>query len=234
MPSARVEEAIRKIAAGEPVVVVDDADRENEGDLIVAAEKATPASIGFMVRHTSGVICVAVPGARCDALSLPLMVPELGDTHGTAFTVTVDATHGTTTGISASDRATTIRALASGASTAHDFVRPGHVFPLRARDGGVLRRRGHTEAASDLARLAGLSPIGALAELVHDDGTMMRLHALEVFAHAHRLALLHIDDLVAYRRRVDAVAPKVFHFAAVSEDTRTVAGEAASQQRVCG
>jgi 3,4-dihydroxy 2-butanone 4-phosphate synthase/GTP cyclohydrolase II len=209
MPFARIEDAIARIARGESVVVVDDADRENEGDLILAAEKATPEAIAFVLRYTSGVVCVAVPGARCDALHLPLMVPRGSDPHGTAFTVTVDAKRGTTTGISAADRAATIRAIANHASTPDDFTRPGHVFPLRARDGGVLTRRGHTEAASDLARLAGLSPVGALSELTHDDGTMMRLPALQAFATKHELGLIHIDDLVAYRRRTKSVVEPV-------------------------
>jgi 3,4-dihydroxy 2-butanone 4-phosphate synthase/GTP cyclohydrolase II len=209
MPHAHVEEAIKKFAAGEPVVVVDDSDRENEGDLIVAAEYATQERIAFILRNTSGVLCVAMPGARCDELYLPLMVPEGQDSHGTAFTVTVDARRGTTTGISAGDRATTVRMLADSGAAASDFARPGHVFPLRSRDGGVLRRRGHTEAASDLARLAGLSSVAALCEIVHPDGTMMRLAALEAFAREHSLAMLHIDDLVAYRRRREPIVDLV-------------------------
>jgi 3,4-dihydroxy-2-butanone 4-phosphate synthase len=202
MTSAKVEDALARIARGEPVVVVDDADRENEGDLILAAEKATAEAIAFVLRHTSGVICVALTGERCDALDLPLMVPQGSDAQGTAFTITVDARRGTTTGISAADRATTIRALASNWARRQDFHRPGHVFPLRARAGGVLSRRGHTEAATDLARLAGLAPAGVLCELANDDGTMMRLPTLEAFAHEHGLALIHIADLVAYRRRL--------------------------------
>ena len=209
MPNSRVVEAIERIAEGEVVVVVDDSDRENEGDLVLAAEKATPEKIAFMIRHTSGVLCVALPEPRCDALALPLMVPTGRDAQGTAFTVTVDARQGTTTGISAADRATTIRALASDSCGPDDFLRPGHVFPLRVRRGGVLVRRGHTEAASDLARLAGLSGIGALCELAHDDGTMMRLPALEAFARAHGLAMIHIEDLVAYRRRTEPIVEPV-------------------------
>jgi 3,4-dihydroxy 2-butanone 4-phosphate synthase/GTP cyclohydrolase II len=209
MSRTAVEHAIECMAQGRPIVVVDDADRENEGDLVFAAEKATAELLAFVVRHTSGVVCVALPGARCDALHLPLMVPRGGDAQGTAFTVTVDARHGTTTGISAADRALTIRALASETATADDFRRPGHVFPLRACEGGVLKRRGHTEAASDLARLAGLSPVGALCELVHDDGTMRRLPALEAFARAHGLPLIHIDDLVAHRRRTEPIVTQV-------------------------
>jgi 3,4-dihydroxy 2-butanone 4-phosphate synthase/GTP cyclohydrolase II len=205
MARGTIEEAISRIAHGGLVVVVDDADRENEGDLVLAAEKATPETIAFMVRHTSGVVCVALPSERCDALNLPLMVPEGHDAHGTAFTVTVDARRGTTTGISAADRATTLRALASESSKPGDFVRPGHVFPLRARSGGVLKRRGHTEAACDLVRLAGLTPAGALCELVQEDGAMMRLPALEAFAREHGLPLIHIEDLVAHRRRTESI-----------------------------
>jgi 3,4-dihydroxy 2-butanone 4-phosphate synthase/GTP cyclohydrolase II len=209
VPLPHVEEAIHRLAQGESVVVVDDADRENEGDLVMAAEKATPEAIAFMLRHSSGVVCAALPGARCDALNLPLMVPRLEDSFGTAFTVTVDSRRGTSTGISAADRATTLRALASPSTGPDDLVRPGHVFPLRAREGGVLQRRGHTEAASDLARSAGLVPAGVLCELMHEDGTMMRLPALEAFSREHGLALLHIDDLVAYRRRTEPIVEPV-------------------------
>ena len=159
MSVSRIEDAIAAIGRGEMVVVVDDAARENEGDLIVAAEKVTPASVAFMVRHTSGVVCAALTPARLRRLQLPLMVAENAESQRTAFTVTVDCGHGTTTGISAADRAATLRALADAERGADDFVRPGHIFPLRAREGGVLERRGHTEAAVDLARLAGLSPV---------------------------------------------------------------------------
>ena len=209
MPLTQVEDAIHRIARGEAVVVVDDMDRENEGDLVMAAEKATSAAVDFMLRHASGVVCVALSGARCDALHLPLMVPHLEDSQGTAFTVSVDARRGTTTGISAADRATTLRTLAVESTRADELVRPGHVFPLRAREGGVLRRRGHTEAAADLVRLAGLAPAGVLCELMHEDGTMMRRAALESFAREHALALLHIDDLVAYRRRTEPIVEPV-------------------------
>jgi 3,4-dihydroxy 2-butanone 4-phosphate synthase/GTP cyclohydrolase II len=209
MPRARVEEAIARIAAGEPVIVADDADRENEGDLILAAERATPDAVAFVLRHTSGVLCVALPGDRCDALNLPQMVTQGGDGQGTAFTVTVDASRGVTTGISAADRSVTIRALAAPGTKATDLVRPGHVFPLRARDNGVLARRGHTEAAVDLARLAGLAPAGLLAELTHEDGSMMRTPALEAFGREHRLAVLSIADLVAYRRRTESIVEQV-------------------------
>ena len=182
-------------------ILVDDEDRENEGDLILAAEMATPASIAFMVRHTSGMLCVGLPGERLDHLDLPLMVERNTDSMQTAYTVTVDYRHGTTTGISAADRATTVRALVDPEVVPADFNRPGHVFPLRAVPGGVLHRPGHTEASVDLTRLAGLRPGGVLAEIVNDDGTMARRPQLEVFACTHGLVMISIADLVAYRRR---------------------------------
>jgi 3,4-dihydroxy 2-butanone 4-phosphate synthase/GTP cyclohydrolase II len=209
VPYTSVERAIEAIAAGRTVVVVDDAQRENEGDLVLAAEAATPETVAFFLRHTSGVLCVALPGARCDALQLPPMVARGEESQGTAFTVSVDARRGITTGISASDRAATIRILAGGDSRADDLVRPGHVFPLRAREGGVLRRRGHTEASCDLAQLAGRSPAAVLGEIMHDDGSMMRPPALEAFARDHALPLISIDDLVAYRRRTEPIVEKV-------------------------
>src|SRR5215207_4418213 len=177
-----IERAIATIARGRPVVVVDDEVRENEGDLIFAAEKATPELVAFMVRYTSGYICVALTGDTCDRLDLPPMYPAQ-DRLRTAYTVTVDAKQGVSTGISASDRSRTIKLLADPASSAGDFVRPGHVVPLRAKEGGVLRRPGHTEASVDLARMAGLTPAGALCEIVSqkDDGDMARLAELEVF-----------------------------------------------------
>jgi 3,4-dihydroxy-2-butanone 4-phosphate synthase len=168
-------------------VVVDDAARENEGDLILAAEHATPAKIAFMVRHTSGVICATVPPERARDLGLPLMVADNTESMRTAFTVSVDVTVGTTTGISAADRSATLRALANPLRKAADFARPGHIFPLRVREGGVLRREGHTEAASDLARLAGLAPVGVLAELVNDDGGMQNPEQVAGFAREHGL-----------------------------------------------
>jgi 3,4-dihydroxy 2-butanone 4-phosphate synthase/GTP cyclohydrolase II len=196
-----VEQAIAAIARGEFVVVLDDEDRENEGDLIMAAELATPASIAFMVRHTSGLICVALSGERLDELELPLMVADNTDALGTAFAVSVDYRHGTTTGISAADRAATIRAFCDPQVGPDDFARPGHVFPLRARPGGVLKRTGHTEAASDLATLAGIGSAGVLCEIVNDDGTMARRPQLSAFAARHGLIMISIDQLVAYRRR---------------------------------
>ena len=198
-----VERALADIADGKAVVVVDDVDRENEGDLIFAAEKATPELVAFMVRYTSGYVCVPLESADCDRLGLPPMYSVNQDKHGTAYTVTVDAREGVGTGISAADRARTILTLAEPDSTAHDFTRPGHVVPLRAKEGGVLRRPGHTEAAVDLARLAGLRPAGVICEVVSqkDEGEMARTEELRVFADEHDLALISIADLIAWRRR---------------------------------
>ena len=209
MTYASIETAIEHVASGRPVVVLDDASRENEGDLILAADAATPETLGFILRHTSGVLCVALPGARCDALHLPPMVARSEESQGTAFTVTVDARRGVTTGISAADRAATIRVLANAEARADDLVRPGHVFPLRAREGGVLKRRGHTEAALNLARLAGRSPAAVLCEITHEDGSMMRPAALEPFARAHGMPILRIDDVVAHRRRTEPIVERV-------------------------
>ena len=200
----RIEAALAAFARGEMVVVVDDEDRENEGDLIMAAERVTPEAIAFMVRYTSGLVCVPLPGRRLDALEIPLMVPANTEAMRTAFTVSVDARRGTTTGISAADRAITIRALVDPSTRPDDLARPGHIFPLRYHPGGVLARRGHTEAAVDLARLSGLVPGGVLAEVTNPDGTMARRPQLEHFAAEHRLVLITIDDLVAYRRQRDA------------------------------
>ncbi|MDQ1516497.1 MAG: 3,4-dihydroxy 2-butanone 4-phosphate synthase / cyclohydrolase [Actinomycetota bacterium] len=199
--SAAVQEAVAAVAAGRFVVVLDDADRENEADLIMAADHVTPEALAFMVRHTSGLVCVGMTGERLDELELPLMVPKNSDSFGTAFTVSVDYRPGTTTGISAADRAATIRALVDNASVGSDFTRPGHVFPLRARPGGVLKRAGHTEAAVDLARLSGLSPAGVLCELVNDDGTMARGEHAARFAADYGLPILTVGELIAYRRR---------------------------------
>ena len=195
-----VERAVADIAAGRSVVVVDDEDRENEGDLVFAASKATPALLGFMIRWTSGFVCVAVEGATLDRLHIPLMTPHNRERMRTAYTVSVDARDGITTGISAADRAHTIRVLADSATEPHDLVQPGHVMPLRYREGGVLARPGHTEASVDLARLAGLRPAAVLCEMVNDDGTMKRLPDLSAFAEEHGLTLISIADLIAYRR----------------------------------
>jgi 3,4-dihydroxy 2-butanone 4-phosphate synthase/GTP cyclohydrolase II len=199
-----VADAVAAMARGECVVVVDDEDRENEGDLIFAASKATPSLVAFMIRYTSGVVCVPLPGPELDRLDLPPMTSVNEDRKGTAYTVSVDARDGVSTGISAADRAHTIRVLADSATEPFDLTRPGHVFPLRAVPGGVLRRAGHTEAAVDLARLAGLSRAGAIAELVNDDGTMMRAPQCRTFADEHGLLMISIADLIAYIRRTES------------------------------
>jgi len=201
--------AIEAIRAGRAVVVVDDPGRENEGDLVFAASKATPELVGFMIRHTSGVVCVPMEARELDRLKLPPMTVVNEDRKGTAYSVSVDARDGTTTGISASDRARTIRVLVDSATEARELTRPGHVFPLRAMEGGVLRRAGHTEAAVDLARLAGLPPAGAICELVHDDGSMMRASALRTFSDEHGLPMVSIADLVAHRRRTECSVERV-------------------------
>jgi 3,4-dihydroxy 2-butanone 4-phosphate synthase/GTP cyclohydrolase II len=204
-----VERAIADIAAGKAVVVVDDVDRENEGDLIFAAAKATPELMAFTIRHSSGVICVPMPAELLDRLEIPLMTPHNRDRMRTQFTISVDARDGVSTGISAGDRAHTARVLADSATEPGDITRPGHVFPLRYREGGVLSRRGHTEAAVDLARLAGLTPVGVLVEVVNDDGTMKRGPELREFADQHGLAMISIDDLVRYRHRTEELVERV-------------------------
>ncbi len=196
-----IEDAIRDIRRGKMVIVVDDEDRENEGDLIMAAEKATAKAINFMARYGRGMVCLPATAERLRELKLDLMVNENTALHGTPFTVTIDAVEGTTTGISAHDRATTIRKFVSPKAQPQDFARPGHIFPLQARPGGVLRRAGHTEAAVDLARLAGLSPAGVLCEIMNEDGTMSRLPDLMKLARRFGLRLITIKDLIAYRRR---------------------------------
>ena len=204
-----IEQAIKDIAAGRAVVVVDDEDRENEGDLIFAAQLATPELLAFMVRYTSGYICAPLTEEEADRLDLPPMFHTNQDRRQTAYAVTVDAREGVSTGISAADRAHTIRLLASAETKPTDLSRPGHVVPLRAKAGGVLRRPGHTEAAIDLAVLAGLRPAGVLCELVNDDGTMMRRPDLERFAAEHDLALITIADLIAYRRHHEQQVERV-------------------------
>jgi len=206
---APIEDVIAAIGRGEMVVMVDDEDRENEGDLIMAAEFATAETIAFFVRHTSGVICAPLTGERCDELSLPLMVERNTETMRTAFTDSVDAAVGVSTGISAADRAHTLRTLAGASTTRHHLHRPGHIFPLRARDGGVLKRAGHTEASVDLCRLANLAPVGVICEIVNADGTMARRPDLEVFCHEHNLLLGTIADLVRYRRRTEKLVMRV-------------------------
>ena len=201
-----VTRAIEEMAAGRPVIVVDDADRENEGDIILAGEHATPELIAFLVRHTSGYLCVALPEEEADRLELPAMTAVNEDRRGTAYSVTVDAREGVTTGISATDRARTIRLLANPGTTPQDLSRPGHVVPLRAQPGGVLKRAGHTEAAIDLCRLAGLRPAGVLAEIVSEQepGDMARLPELTAFAREHGLALISIADLITHLEDIDA------------------------------
>src|ERR1700722_339299 len=206
-----IERAITDIKAGKAVVVIDDEDRENEGDLIFAAELVTPDLVAFMVRYTSGYICVPMSESEADRLDLPPMFRINQDRRGTAYAVTVDAREGISTGISATDRARTIRLLADPTTTSADLARPGHIVPLRARDGGVLRRPGHTEAAVDLAILAGLHPVGVLCEIVSekDPAGMARSDELRVFADEHDLALISIADLIAYRRRFEKLVERV-------------------------
>jgi 3,4-dihydroxy 2-butanone 4-phosphate synthase / GTP cyclohydrolase II len=206
---APIEEAVAAISRGEIVVVVDDEDRENEGDLIMAAEFATPETIAFFVRHTSGVICTPLTGDRLDELDVPLMVRENTESHRTAFTYSVDYRHGTSTGISAADRAATIRALIDPATRPGDLARPGHIFPLRYAQGGVLKRAGHTEAAVDLARMAGLYPAGVLCEIVNDDGSMARVPDLVTFCEAHGLLMITIADLIRYRRQNEKLVRRI-------------------------
>lgn len=201
-----IQDAIDAIRRGEFVIVVDDADRENEGDLIIAAEAMTPEKMSFMLQYTSGVVCVPMTSERLEELNLPLMVSNNTESHKTAFTITVDLKENTTTGISASDRAHTVAALADPSKHPEDFRRPGHVFPLMAREGGVLKRAGHTEAAIDLVTMAGMQRVGALCEIVNPDHSMARLPELIRFAEEHRLHLISIEDLIRYRRKKEKLA----------------------------
>ena len=205
-PIAEIVEAFRR---GDMVIMVDDEDRENEGDLIVAAEDATPEQIGFMLRHTSGIICLPIVGERLDELKLPMMVAKNTDVRRTAFTVSIDAADGTSTGISAHDRWHTIQKVLDSEASPEDLARPGHMYPLRYEPGGVLKRAGHTEAAVDLARLAGKYPAGVLAEVMNDDGSVARLPELERFAKEHELLLGTIADLIAYRRAEERLVERV-------------------------
>jgi 3,4-dihydroxy 2-butanone 4-phosphate synthase/GTP cyclohydrolase II len=210
MPFSTVDDAIAAVARGEIVVVVDDEDRENEGDLIMAADAVTPEKIAFFLAHTSGLICAPLTPERVEQLDLPLMVSTNTEVQRTAFTVSVDYRHGTTTGISASDRSATIKSLADPHTRPSDLNRPGHIFPLRYRPGGVLKRAGHTEAAVDLARAAGMSPAGVLCEVVSEDKTgMARLAELEVFSKKHGLQLISIADLIRYRRHKDKLVRRI-------------------------
>jgi len=204
-----IEEAIRKYRAGEMLILVDDENRENEGDLVIAAEHATPDAINFMITHGRGLVCMPITEDRARALGLTPMCPENTALHGTHFTVSVDAKEGISTGISAHDRAHTIRLLTDEATRPVDLALPGHIFPLISRDGGVLRRAGHTEATVDLARLAGLKPAAVLCEILNDDGTMARVPHLEVFAENHDLSIVNIADLIAYRKRNERLIERV-------------------------
>jgi len=216
-----IEEAIAAVAAGEMVVVVDDDDRENEGDLIMAASKATAESVAFMIRHTSGILCAPLFEDQASALHLDPMVARNDAPMSTAFTVSIDYKQGLTTGISAEERAATVQALTNSNVTAQDFVRPGHIFPLVARQGGVLTRSGHTEAGVDLSVLAGLPPVSLLAELVNDNGTVQRLPELVEFAAAHKLKIITIADLIAYRQTREQLVERSYEFS-----VRTAIGDA--------
>ncbi|MBM2831108.1 MAG: 3,4-dihydroxy-2-butanone 4-phosphate synthase [Dehalococcoidia bacterium] len=204
-----IPEATEKIKAGEFIILVDDEDRENEGDLAIAAEKVTPEAINFMARYARGLICMPVSGQRLDELHVPLMVQDNTSRHGTAFTISVESKHKTTTGISAHDRAATVKAIIDPNTRPEDLARPGHMFPLRAREGGVLARAGHTEAIVDLAGMAGLYPSGVICEVMNEDGTMARLPQLEVMAKEHKLPIVSIADLIAYRRRHEKLVQRV-------------------------
>ncbi len=204
-----VAEMLAELRAGRMVIVMDDEDRENEGDLIMAAEHATAEAVAFMIRHTSGIICVPMEEAALARLDLPQMVPVNSESQRTAFTVSVDLRVGTTTGVSSADRAATIRALANPGSGAADFARPGHIFPLRSRRGGVLVRAGHTEAAVDLCRLAGLTPMGVLCEVMNDDGSMARRPQLQEFARLHGLKIGTIADLIRHRLRTERTVVRI-------------------------
>jgi 3,4-dihydroxy 2-butanone 4-phosphate synthase / GTP cyclohydrolase II len=208
-PFASIEEALDEIRSGRMVVVVDDPDRENEGDLVIAAQFATPAAINFMATHARGLVCLCLTEERCDELDLPQMTQRNEARLGTAFTVSVEAREGVTTGISAADRAHTIQVAIDPESEPRDLVQPGHVFPLRARDGGVLRRSGQTEASVDLARLAGLNPAGVVCEIMNDDGTMARVPDLVPYCERHGLKMITVADLIEYRRRTEKLVERI-------------------------
>lgn len=209
MPFCSVEEAIEELKKGNFIIVLDDENRENEGDLIIAAEKATPEAINFMAKYACGLVCIPMTAERLAEIDLTLMTAHNTESMGTAFTVSVDARHNTTTGISAFDRATTIRTLIDPTTTRNDLVTPGHLFPLRAKDGGVLRRAGHTEACIDFTRLAGLYPAGAICEIMAEDGTMARLPELEKFALEHSIKMVTIESLIRYRMKREKLIQKV-------------------------
>ena len=219
MAIATIEEAVAEIRDGRMIIIVDDEDRENEGDLVCAAEKVTPEIINFMARHARGLICLPLTEERCDELHLTTQVADNTSYLGTAFTVSIDARRGITTGISAGDRATTILVAVDPKSRPHDLCRPGHIFPLRAKNGGVLVRPGQTEASVDIARIAGLYPAGVICEIMNEDGTMSRMPQLEAFAAEHNLKMISVAELVRYRIRKEALVKRV-----VETDLPTVYG----------
>lgn len=202
-PSARMEKALAAFQQGRGVLVTDDEDRENEGDLIFAAESLTNEQMAMLIRECSGIVCLCLPGKKADALGLPLMVRHNSSRYQTAFTISIESAEGVTTGVSAADRVTTVKTAIRDDAKPQDLSHPGHVFPLRARDGGVLERQGHTEATVDLARLAGLKPYGVLCELTNADGTMARLPEIAAFAHHHHLPVITVQDIVAYRHNIE-------------------------------
>ncbi len=209
MPISPIPELVAELAAGRMVILVDEEDRENEGDLVLAADLVTPEAINFMAKHGRGLICLTLPREHCERLQLPPMTRRNGAQHGTAFTVSIEAATGVTTGISAADRARTVQAAVAADAKASDLVQPGHIFPLQAQDGGVLMRAGHTEAGCDLARMAGLSATSVICEIMKDDGTMARLPDLEVFAAEHGLKIGTIADLIEYRSRHESLITRV-------------------------
>ena len=221
MPQLKIEDAIRDIRDGKMVILVDDEDRENEGDLCIAAEKVTPQAINFMTKYGRGLICLAMTADKCDSLDLPPMVDNNQSPFGTGFTVSIEARCGVSTGISAHDRATTILTAVAGDCKPRDLVRPGHIFPLRAKDGGVIVRAGQTEGSVDLARLAGLTPAGAICEILDEDGTMARMPALQKFSEQHGIGICTIEDLIEYRMRTESFV----HRAAETVIPTSIAGE---------
>jgi 3,4-dihydroxy 2-butanone 4-phosphate synthase / GTP cyclohydrolase II len=208
MPISPIPELVAELAAGRMVILVDEEDRENEGDLVLAADCVTPEAINFMAKHGRGLICLTLTRERCERLQLPPMTSRNGTVHGTAFTVSIEAATGVTTGISAADRARTVQAAVARDAKASDLVQPGHIFPLQAQDGGVLMRAGHTEAGCDMAAMAGLSPAAVICEVMNDDGTMARLPDLEVFAREHGLKIGTIADLIHYRSRNESLVTR--------------------------
>ena len=209
MPISPVPELVAELAAGRMVILVDEEDRENEGDLVLAAEHVTPEAINFMARHARGLICLTLTRERCERLQLPPMAPRNGGKHGTAFTISIESASGVTTGISAADRARTVQAAVARDAKPSDLVQPGHIFPLQAQDGGVLMRAGHTEAGCDLAGMAGLLPAAVICEVMKDDGTMARLPDLQVFAREHGLKIGTIADLIGYRSRHETLIERI-------------------------